>query len=140
MSRRDVLLAAVAALPLAGCRHGPGPELPWSLGSEEGLEPGTWVERMRRVPGRPDGPALGGVFVRRERDGALRALDRRCGCRPREGRCPPRWLGAAKRFVCPCHAGIYDKDGRPLGGAEQALEPLDVRVHDGTIYISASRR
>ena len=37
--------------------------------------------------------------------------------------CPVRWVDAAKRFVCPCHGGVYDLLGRRVGGPP--VRPLD---------------
>ena len=37
--------------------------------------------------------------------------------------CPVRWVDAAERFICPCHGGVYDLLGRPVGGPP--VRPLD---------------
>jgi len=37
--------------------------------------------------------------------------------------CPVRWVDAAKRFICPCHGGVYDLLGRRVGGPP--VRPLD---------------
>jgi len=37
--------------------------------------------------------------------------------------CPVRWVPAAERFICPCHGGVYDLLGRPVGGPP--VRPLD---------------
>jgi len=37
--------------------------------------------------------------------------------------CPVRWVDAAQRFICPCHGGVYNLLGRPVGGPP--VRPLD---------------
>ena len=37
--------------------------------------------------------------------------------------CPVRYIDAAKRFVCPCHGGVYDFAGQVDGGPP--VRPLD---------------
>lgn len=50
--------------------------------------------------------------------------------------CPVRWVDAAERFICPCHGGVYDLLGRPVGGPP--VRPLDrfyTRVNQGYLEI-----
>jgi menaquinol-cytochrome c reductase iron-sulfur subunit len=37
--------------------------------------------------------------------------------------CPVRYVDAAKRFICPCHGGVYDFRGERTGGPP--VRPLD---------------
>jgi Rieske Fe-S protein len=37
--------------------------------------------------------------------------------------CPVRYVDAAQRFICPCHGGVYDFQGRRIGGPP--VRPLD---------------
>ena len=37
--------------------------------------------------------------------------------------CPVRYIQASKRFVCPCHGGVYDFEGKVDGGPP--VRPLD---------------
>src|SRR5262249_45282122 len=37
--------------------------------------------------------------------------------------CPGRRVDAAERFICPCHGGVYNLLGRPVGGPP--VRPLD---------------
>ena len=72
-------------------------------------------------------------------DGGPRAFDTRC---PHLG-CQVRWEADAKRFVCPCHQGIFDRDGVAIAGppaaAGQSLAraPLDVDRTAGTVFLEA---
>jgi quinol---cytochrome c reductase iron-sulfur subunit, bacillus type len=50
--------------------------------------------------------------------------------------CPVRWVDAAERFICPCHGGVYDLLGRPVGGPP--VRPLDrfyTRVAGGYLQV-----
>jgi Rieske Fe-S protein len=52
--------------------------------------------------------------------------------------CPVRWVDAAERFICPCHGGVYDLLGVPVGGPP--VRPLDrfyTRVVDGNVQIGS---
>ncbi|AST92236.1 Rieske 2Fe-2S domain-containing protein [Sutcliffiella cohnii] len=45
------------------------------------------------------------------------------------------------KFFCPCHYGLYYKDGRNVEGTPP-IAPLDVYVHevkDGTLYLGAAK-
>jgi Rieske Fe-S protein len=50
--------------------------------------------------------------------------------------CPVRFVEASKKFICPCHGGVYDFDGGVSGGPP--VRPLDhfyVRVQDGQVQV-----
>ena len=50
--------------------------------------------------------------------------------------CPVRFVEAAKRFICPCHGGVYDFRGAGAGGPP--VRPLDrfyTRVRNGQVEI-----
>ena len=50
--------------------------------------------------------------------------------------CPVRYIQASKRFVCPCHGGVYDFEGKVDGGPP--VRPLDrfyTRVRDGRVEV-----
>ena len=68
------------------------------------------------------------VFIDREGSG-YRALSATCshlGCRV-------HWESARGQFVCPCHGGVYDRDGRVVSGPPpRGLERLNVRVNPQT--------
>ena len=52
--------------------------------------------------------------------------------------CPVRYVDAAKRFICPCHGGVYDFTGKVEGGPP--VRPLDrfyTRVRDDQVEIGA---
>jgi menaquinol-cytochrome c reductase iron-sulfur subunit len=50
--------------------------------------------------------------------------------------CPVRYIQASQRFVCPCHGGVYDFEGKVAGGPP--VRPLDrfyTRVRKGRVEI-----
>ena len=50
--------------------------------------------------------------------------------------CPVRYVDASKRFICPCHGGVYDFTGRVNGGPP--VRPLDrfyTRVRDDIVEV-----
>src|SRR3954454_17390380 len=50
--------------------------------------------------------------------------------------CPVRFVDAAKRFICPCHGGVYDFAGVPTGGPP--VRPLDrfyTRIRNGQLEV-----
>ncbi len=50
--------------------------------------------------------------------------------------CPVRWLQDASLFMCPCHGGVYYKDGTPAAGPPpRALSQYAVRVRAGQVEI-----
>ena len=68
------------------------------------------------------------VYVDREGDG-YRALSATCthlGCRV-------SWDDAKKQFLCPCHGGVYDREGRVVAGPPPTpLMRVNVRVNPST--------
>jgi Rieske Fe-S protein len=67
-----------------------------------------------------------------ERGEQFIAISTRCA----HAGCPVRWITPAQRFVCPCHGGIYDYQGRVQGGPP--VRPLDrfvTRVQGGQVQV-----
>lgn len=74
-----------------------------------------WLETSRQTV----------VYVDKAGDG-YRALSATCthlGCRV-------RWDEANARYMCPCHGGVYDREGRVVSGPPPApLARMNVRVN-----------
>lgn len=71
--------------------------------------------------------------VRREQD--VLVFDPRCT----HLSCAYHWDAGARLFICPCHNGLYDLEGRVVGGPPP--RPLDVypaTVDDGALFIVAT--
>ena len=68
------------------------------------------------------------IFIDREGSG-YRAFSSTCshlGCRV-------RWDSEKKQYLCPCHGGVYDREGRVVAGPPpRPLERLTVRVNAQT--------
>jgi menaquinol-cytochrome c reductase iron-sulfur subunit len=50
--------------------------------------------------------------------------------------CPVRYVDASERFICPCHGGVYDVEGKVSGGPP--VRPLDrfyTRVRNGDVQV-----
>jgi menaquinol-cytochrome c reductase iron-sulfur subunit len=53
--------------------------------------------------------------------------------------CPIRWLPTAELFMCPCHGGIYYKDGTVAAGPPpKPLYRFEVRIVNGSVQIKAA--
>ena len=53
--------------------------------------------------------------------------------------CPVRWLQQADLFMCPCHGGVYYKDGSVAAGPPpKPLFVYPVRIRNGQVEIQTS--
>jgi nitrite reductase/ring-hydroxylating ferredoxin subunit len=76
---------------------------------------------------------LKGVPIQVVREGeTLRALSTVC---PHLG-CRVRWEPAGQRFFCPCHNGVFDREGKVVSGPPpRSLDRYEVEVTDGSVYL-----
>lgn len=52
--------------------------------------------------------------------------------------CPVRWMQDASLFLCPCHGGVFYKDGTVAGGPPpHPLVQYQVRVQNGQVEVLA---
>jgi menaquinol-cytochrome c reductase iron-sulfur subunit len=50
--------------------------------------------------------------------------------------CPVRFVEAAGNFICPCHGGVYDFQGKRIGGPPvRPLDRFQTRVRNGQVEI-----
>ena len=50
--------------------------------------------------------------------------------------CPVRYVAASERFICPCHGGVYQFDGKVAGGPPvRPLDRFETRVRNGRVQI-----
>jgi menaquinol-cytochrome c reductase iron-sulfur subunit len=50
--------------------------------------------------------------------------------------CPVNWVSASESFVCPCHGGVYDFEGKVIGGPPvRPLDRFQTRVENGQVQI-----
>lgn len=53
--------------------------------------------------------------------------------------CPVRWLSDAELFMCPCHGGVYYKDGAVAAGPPpRPLFRYETRILDGVVQLKAT--
>ncbi len=52
--------------------------------------------------------------------------------------CPVRWFPQSGLFLCPCHGGVYYRDGsRAAGPPERGMFEYPNKVEDGVVWIQA---
>ena len=141
---------ATAAIALPGLGFALGPifektdHTVWQdVGPEGDFNPRTYVPRVINIA-----PSVGDVgkttlYVRRfdpsrdnkrNADQPYVAVSTRCA----HLGCPVRYIQASERFVCPCHGGVYDFQGKVVGGPP--VRPLDrfyTRVRAGRVQVGA---
>jgi Rieske Fe-S protein len=50
--------------------------------------------------------------------------------------CRIRWISDKEQFQCPCHNGVFNKDGQVVAGPPpRSLDRYQVKVEDGQLYI-----
>jgi len=55
--------------------------------------------------------------------------------------CPVNWSPQAQRFFCPCHGGVFDREGRVLAGPPpRPLDRYEIRTENGGLYAGAVYR
>lgn len=53
--------------------------------------------------------------------------------------CPVRWTEDAQLFLCPCHGGVYNKDGSNAAGPPpRPLDKYPARIYQGYVEIQTS--
>jgi menaquinol-cytochrome c reductase iron-sulfur subunit len=72
------------------------------------------------------------IYVSTENGRTFTAMSNICthlGCRI-------RWVTARKQFFCPCHDGVYDKDGNVVSGPPpRPLDRYEIKAEDGQLSI-----
>ena len=50
--------------------------------------------------------------------------------------CPVRFVPAAGNFICPCHGGVYDFEGKRIGGPPvRPLDRFQTRIRNGQVEV-----
>ncbi len=71
------------------------------------------------------------VYVVNHGDGKFTIFDDRCT----HLGCPFSWNDKASEFDCPCHNGIFDQEGRVIGGPPpRPLDRYEYKVEGGILY------
>jgi cytochrome b6-f complex iron-sulfur subunit len=78
----------------------------------------------------------GKFYLARLQDGGFLALSRRCT----HLGCTVPWDSGSGRFVCPCHASVFDITGDVLSPpAPRALDLYAVRIENGIVKIDTGK-
>ncbi|MEX0993105.1 MAG: Rieske (2Fe-2S) protein [Solirubrobacterales bacterium] len=138
------IAGAAVALPAIGFALAPvfeEVEFPWQdVGSPDDFTPDNYVPKTMTLVSDIGEAGKTTVYIRKsnpelfssEKPGQIVALSTRCA----HLGCPVRWVAPTERFVCPCHGGVYDFEGRVVGGPP--VRPLDrfkTRVRKGRVQI-----
>jgi menaquinol-cytochrome c reductase iron-sulfur subunit len=77
--------------------------------------------------------AKNAVWLRRESDTKFIAFSANCT----HLGCPVRWMDGAELFMCPCHGGVYYKDGNVAAGPPpRPLVRYAVRIENGEVKMN----
>lgn len=136
------LCAAIMAVPLVGFVLGPlfrkVPDSWISVGKVDDFEIGKTVDVEISDPSPlpwAGVTAKSAAWLRRESADEFIAFSVNCT----HMGCPVRWLPDAELFMCPCHGGIYYKDGQVAAGPPpKPLYRFKVRVLNGGVQIKAA--
>ena len=131
--------AALIAVPVAGFLLAPLFEAvtrKWlTVGTPDQFADGKTVEVKFEDPSSVSWAGVTGqtgAWLRREASGEFVAFAVNCT----HLGCPVRWLPDAELFMCPCHGGVYYKDGTVAAGPPpRPLTKYPVRVQDGHVQI-----
>ncbi len=53
--------------------------------------------------------------------------------------CRARWIADQQIFFCPCHNGVFDKNGEVVSGPPpRALDRYETKVEDAVLYVRRS--
>ncbi len=70
------------------------------------------------------------VYVSKESKGELIVLSAVCA----HLGCTVPWVEKEKKFICPCHLGMFSSDGKLLGGPPpRDMDRLQTKVEDGVL-------
>jgi menaquinol-cytochrome c reductase iron-sulfur subunit len=139
------IASAAFGLPALGFALGPifertEPESFEDVGSVADFNPQTYVPKMITITADIGEPGKTTVYVRKHdpsRDTdklgyPFVAISTRCA----HLGCPVRYVQAAERFICPCHGGVYNFDGKVAGGPPvRPLDRFETKVQRGRVLV-----
>ena len=136
------ITAAVITIPLIGALFGPllrkVPRIWRPVGTIDSYKIGdtTLVKFENATPLPWAGvTATTAAWLRRESELEFIAFSVNCS----HLGCPVRWIAGSELFLCPCHGGVYYKDGsRASGPPPKGLSQYPVRVKNGKVEIRTS--
>ncbi len=138
----SVLAAALVGLPVLGFLFAPllrkAPVVWRAVGPVEQFRVGETVE----VTFQDASPlpwagvsAMTAAWLRRESEQKFTAFSVNCT----HLGCPVNWVPGGTLFMCPCHGGVYYKDGTVAAGPPpKPLPTYNVRLRNGQVEVEAS--
>ncbi|AUD05884.1 QcrA and Rieske domain-containing protein [Spirosoma pollinicola] len=151
-SRRDFMMkvslglgglaAAAVSVPVVGALIAPllhdKPEVWRPVGSPDDFQVGTTkLVKFENADPKTWAGTTGktGAWVRRETDDKFTVFSVNCT----HLGCPVRWEADAELFMCPCHGGVYYKDGSVAAGPPpRPLQQYPVQVKNGQVQIGTA--
>lgn len=83
-----------------------------------------------------EGLVMGSVWVIRQEDNSLSVFSTNC---PHLG-CGIDWGQAENKFLCPCHGGIFDVDGKTLAGpSPRGLYAYETKIENNNILLNYTK-
>ena len=136
-----VAVAAVA-LPVVGFAVAPifeNPEEKWEgVGAPDDFSSDTYRQAVITIVEGVGDSGKSTVYIRRgstdldEDPDEIIAISTRCA----HLGCPVRFVRAAGNFICPCHGGVYDFEGKVIGGPPvRPLDRFQTRVRAGQVEV-----
>jgi Rieske Fe-S protein len=139
------IAVAAFALPALGFALGPLfedqlPDTFQDVGPEADFNPETYVPKVISLVPNTGEAGKATIYVRKtdpardqkNADQPYVAISTRCA----HLGCPVRYVGASRRFICPCHGGVYGFQGEVTGGPP--VRPLDrfyTKVEAGRVLV-----
>ncbi len=142
------IAVAAFALPSLGFALGPLfedqlPDKYQDVGPEDDFNPETYVPKVISLVPETGEAGKATIYVRKtdpardekNADQPYVAISTRCA----HLGCPVRYVNASRRFICPCHGGVYGFQGEVTGGPP--VRPLDrfyTKVEGGRVLVGAA--
>ncbi|MDR4507662.1 MAG: ubiquinol-cytochrome c reductase iron-sulfur subunit [Candidatus Brocadiaceae bacterium] len=79
-----------------------------------------------------EGLVMGSVWVIRQKDNSLQVLSTNC---PHLG-CGIDWGADVNKFLCPCHEGVFDIQGKVLSGpSPRSMYSFKTKIENNTVLV-----
>jgi Rieske Fe-S protein len=136
------LAVAAVALPVVGFALAPifdRPDEQWEgVGAPDDYTSDTYRQAVITIVNGIGDAGKTTVYIRRgstdldEDPNTFIAISTRCA----HLGCPVRFVRAAGNFICPCHGGVYDFEGKVIGGPPvRPLDRFQTRVENGQLQV-----
>ncbi len=87
-------------------------------------------------PGTVSAFVSGKFYLARLEDGGFLAMSRRCT----HLSCTVPWVSAESKFICPCHASVFDIRGEVISPpAPRALDLYQLEIHNNVLLVNTGK-